>query len=149
MEKICLAQFAVSYETFSKIQDNIEFGNDGASITKRHINQFGANNYLPKFIEIDSGGFMKLQNLQSTLRIYSFKKKKGDESIYSELPLFLNWIDEKILRENCIDTFNKNYDIVEKNKKSLYQNSPMIDVTREMIENLNESRLIHVFDIDG
>ena len=60
---------------------------------------------------------MNLETRPIILRIHSSKKKKGDESLYSELLLFFHWRDERILRQNCAQKFNTNYKEVEENKR--------------------------------
>ena len=91
---------------------------------------------------------MKLRNSPSILRIHSSKKKKGDEGVYSELLLFFHWRKESNLRKNCSDLFKNHYDAVKRNKTAIFPNSTMIDIIREMIENPEDSRPLHLFDMD-
>ena len=80
LEKLCLAQFATSFETCNAKLKSVKF-KDGASIVKGSINQFGSKRRLPKYIKLDDGGTMRLRNSPSVLRIHSSKKKKGNEGI--------------------------------------------------------------------
>ena len=119
------------------------------NIKNQRTNQAGTNKYLPKYIELNSGGFMRLRGSPTILRIHSSNKKKGDEGIYSELLLFFHWRDEKLLRKNRSETFNINYSTIEKTKKSIYPNSAMIDIIRELVEKPEESKPLHLIDIDA
>ena len=91
---------------------------------------------------------MRLRSSPSILRIHSSKKKKGEESTYSELLLFYPWRKERDLREKCIELFNDNFEVIKNNKESIYPNSSMIDVLRELIENPEDARPIHLNDLD-
>ena len=52
------------------------------------IKQFGTDKKLPKYIEVNRGGFMRLRVSPSILRIHSSKKRKGNEGFYAELLLY-------------------------------------------------------------
>ena len=107
LENVCLAQFATSYETAAKPPKGIEFNKNGTSKEKGLIKTFITGKLLPKFIELKSGGYMRLRNSPSILRIHASNKKKGNEKIFSELLLFLPWRDEKKLKDDCIGKSNK------------------------------------------
>ena len=92
---------------------------------------------------------MKLRNSPLILRIHSSKKKKEDEGIYAELLLFFPWKDENELRKNCRDTFNNNFDKIQMNKKSIYPNSSMVDVMRNLVQKPEDARPVHLVDIDA
>ena len=100
LEDLCLAQFAVSYDSCVKPAKNVTFLN-GSSKIKGTLQHFGTKKNLPKFICLNTGSFMRLRESQSILRIHSSKKKKGDESMYAELLLFLPWRNEDNLKRNC------------------------------------------------
>ena len=86
---------------------------------------------------------MHLRDKVFILRIHSSKRKKDDEGIYAELLLFLPWRDENNLRRNYTSLFNDNYNVIKKNKESIYPNSTMVDVMRELIENPENVRPTH------
>ena len=153
LENICLAQFATSFES-CKNPKKVTFNDDGTSEEKGCIKIFGSSQHLPKFIELKSGGFMSLRRYPSILRIHSSKKKKDkNEDLYSELLLFLPWRSEIKLRRSCVELFNSKYDLIEKNRKTIYPHSTMIDVARELLQNPDEngraSHLLDSLDVTG
>ena len=91
---------------------------------------------------------MRLGTLPLILRIHSSKKKKENEGIFSELLLFSPWTDEQNLRKDTQKKFNDNFDVIKVNKQSIYPNSSMVDVLRELIENPEDARPKHLGDID-
>ena len=148
---VCLAQFASSYETCAKPKESIlETFENGASSIEGFIEHFATKEKLPKHIQLKTGGYMRLRNSPLILRIHSSKKKKEEEEgIYSELLLFFPWTDENEIRENCQDNFNNNFETIKMNKKAIYPNSTMVDVMRNLIQNPEEARPIHLVDMDA
>ena len=149
LENVCLAQFATSYLLHTgKIHEKIVFEN-GVSVQEGLIEEFGTSKKLPKFIKLSYGGTMRLRDSPIVLRRHDPKKQKGvDEDKYSELLLFSPWRSETVLRQNIRETFNANYNIIERNKKSIYPNSSMIDEIRDLIGNPEEARPMHLSDLD-
>ena len=89
---------------------------------------------------------MKLRNSPCILRIHSSKKKKEEEGIYAELLLYFPWRSEKKLRENFIDKFNENYEIIKRNKEMIYPNSKMIEDMRELLDSNEDIRPKHLYE---
>ena len=122
---------------------------NGVSVQEGLIEEFGTSKKLPKFIKLSYGGTMRLRDSPIVLRRHDPKKQKGvDEDKYSELLLFSPWRSETVLRQNIRETFNANFHIIERNKKSIYPNSSMIDEIRDLIGNPEESRPMHLSDLD-
>ena len=147
LETICLAQFATSYEACAKPGKNFELV-DGISSIDGTLMEYGTENKLPKYIQLKSGGYMRLRIAPCIMRIHSSKKKKGDEGLYAELLLFFPWRDEKFLRENCIDLFNNNFNVIKENRHHIYPESPMIDTIKELAQNSADVRPVHLSEID-
>ena len=149
LETVCLAQFATSYESSKKPGEKVSFNDDGVSHQKGLIKQFGTDKMLPKYIELNRGGFMRLRVSPSILRIHSSKKKKGNEGFYAELLLYCPWRNESNDLKPPIDKFNENFELVKENKKAIYPNSDMIDVMRDMIQNPSDARPLHLMNMDA
>ena len=147
LENICMAPFATSFESCKKPKKAV-FNDDGVSEEKGGLKIFGCEEPLPKSIQLKSGGYMSLRKFPSILRIHSSKKKKDEnEGIYSELLLFLPWRSEVRLRKDCIQKFDANYDLVERNRKTIYPFSKMIDVAREILDNQeDDGRATHLLE---
>ena len=147
LENICMAQFATSFESCKKPKKAV-FDDDGVSEEKGGLKIFGCEKPLPKSIQLKSGGYMSLRKFPSILRIHSSKKKKDEnEGLYSELLLFLPWRSEVRLRKDCIQKFDANYDLVERNRKTIYPFSKMIDVAREILQNQeDDGRATHLLE---
>ena len=144
-----MAQFATSYESSKKPGKKVSFNDDGVSHQKGLIKQFGTNKLLPKYIELNRGGFMRLRVSPSILRIHSSKKKKGNEGFYAELLLYCHWRNENVDLKPPIDKFNENFELVKENKKAIYPNSDMIDVMRDLIQNPADARSLHLMDMNA
>ena len=149
LEEVCLAQFATSYESSQKPGKNITFNDQGVSVQKGLIKQFRTENPLPKYIELENGSFMRLRGMPSILRIHSSKKKKGDEGLYAELLLFSPWRNEREEFKECNSAFNEKYETIQQNKKVIYPNSDMIDIMRDLIQNPDDARPMHLMDMDA
>ena len=102
-----------------------------------------------KYIELANGSFMRLRGLPSILRIHSSKKKKGDEGLYAELLLFSPWRNEREEFKECNSAFNEKYETIQQNKKVIYPNSDMIDIMRDLIQNPDDARPMHLMDMDA
>ena len=108
---------------------------------------------MPKYIKLEeSGTYMALKTRPVVLRIHSSKKKEYLEGIYSELLLYLPWRKESELKEGkgqeCVDLFNANAETIEHNKTSIFPNSKMIDSMIELLDSNEDTRPIHLADID-
>ena len=144
LENMCLAQFATTYD-YVKKPAKIIF-QEGISQEIGCLEFFGSDTKVPKYIKLNSGGYMQSRNSPFILRIHASKKKKGDEGKYSELLLYFPWRIEKKLRANFNETFNRNYDIIERNKNQIYPNSNMIDEMRDILENNDDTRPRHLLE---
>ena len=147
LEDVCLAQFFTSYVSCQRPGKKIKF-DEGCSTAEGSILQFGTKTKLPKYIELQSNKFMRLRISPIIMRIHSSKKKKEDEVLYAELLLFYPWRNEETLREQCTELFDKHYKLIEANKTSIYPNSSMVDVLRELINNPENARPIHLSEMD-
>ena len=147
LEKICLAQFASFYKTCAKPNKSYSFDN-GVSEERGDLEHFITKERLPKFIELKDGGYMHLREKPFILQIHAFKKKKENEGIFAELLLFFPWRNENDIRQNCITIFNENYDIIKKNKETIYPKYSMVDIMRDLMDNPENSRPIHLGDMD-
>ena len=108
---------------------------------------------MPKYIKLEeSGTYMALKTRPVVLRIHSSKKKEYLEGIYSELLLYLPWRKESELKEGkgqeCVDLFNANAETIELNKTSIFPSSKMIDSMIELLDSNEDTRPIHLADID-
>ena len=68
--------------------------------------------------------------------------------LYAQLLLFYPWRNEETLRVQCAELFNKHYKLIEANKTYIYPNSSMVDVLRELINNPEDARPIHLSEMD-
>ena len=150
LKNMCLAQFATSYVYIQgdKIPKRIKWEN-GSSTEEGLIKEFISGQNLPKYIILKSGTFMSLRNRPLILRIHSSKKKEYMEGIYSECLLYLPWSTEKTdLKENnleeCLDLFNQNKSIIEKNKGKIFPNASMIDAMMELLDSPEGTTPIHL-----
>ena len=145
LEKMCLAQFATTYN-YSTKPANVIFS-EGVSGEKGCLSFYGTKEKVPKYIRLKKNGYMQARNSPFIMRIHSSKKKKADEGKYSELLLYFPWRSEAKLREGFNDTFNVNYDIIMKNKQQIYPNSNMIDEMRDILENNDDTRPKHLCEM--
>ena len=152
LNDVCLAQFSTSY-TYTradKIPKKTEWVKN-ASAEKGDLNVFGSKTeFLPKYIELDSGTFMALRTKPFVLRIHSSKKKEYLEGVYSELLLYLPWRDESELMEGkekqCIDLFTTKEKIINENRMCILPNAPMIDAMMELLDAPDGTNPLHVAD---
>ena len=149
LDKMCLAQFAISYET-SKRPKKEELKKD-ESEAKQEVAIFGTDIMLPKYIFLQNGSVMKLRTTSSILRIHASSKKKGYEEIFAELQLFYPWRSEYEDLfcddgEKCVELFNQVKETVASNKKSIFPHSQTISEIARFLENIEESRPQHLFD---
>ena len=145
LNEMSLAQFTTTYEYSKKPNQKVTF-QEGISEDKGCITLFGTNKNLPKFIELKSGGFMKLRNSPCILRIHSSKKKKAEEGIYAELLLYFPWRSEEKLRVDFINKFNENYEMIKRTKEMIYPNSKMIEDMRELLDSNEDIRPKHLYE---
>ena len=151
LRDVCLAQFATSYAYINKqkIPKKTEWEN-GSSTLRGDLKEFGTENFMPKYIELESGTFMALRTKPLILRIHSSKKKEYMEGIYSELLLYLPWEVENDLKEDhptqCIELFNQNEETLKNNKKAIFPNSPMIDAMMALLDSPESTTPLHLAD---
>lgn len=147
-EKYSLAQFATSYTYVraDKIPKEIKWLDNASQITS-NLKLFGEDEFLPKYISLDSGTYMALRTKPLVLRIHSSKKKEYLEGIYSELLLYLPWRSEKGLKkgssDDCVKLFNDNKDIIDQNRKAILPYAPLIDSMRELLDAPDGTRPLH------
>ena len=106
---------------------------------------------MPKYIKLEkSGTQMALKTRPVILRIHSSSKKEYLEGVYSELLLYKPWRNEIELKEGngqeCVDLFNANTKIIEKNKSSIFPNAKMIDSMMELLDSPEGTRPHHLSD---
>ena len=152
IDDMCLAQFATSYTYISKIKipQDIEWV-ENSSRELGSLVRFGTHDKLPKYIELfDSGTFMALRTKPFVLRIHSSKKKEYLEGVYSELLLYLPWRNESELnegaKESIVDMFNNERTIIERNKKAILPNAPLIDSMIELLDAPDGTKPLHLAD---
>ena len=156
LSDVCLAQFATSYHSIAKksIPKDVEWKKD-SSIEKGLLKQYGSEISMPKYILLTSGKYMQIKTRPIVLRVHASQKKQGPhEIIYSELVLFLPWKNEveelkPHNRLECEKCFQDNFDIIKRNKKSIYPHSEMVDTIREILESGEDSRPTHLADTMG
>ena len=52
------------------------------------------------------------------------------------------------MRENCIDLFNNNFNVIKENRHHIYPESPIIDTIKELAQNSADARPVHLSEID-
>ena len=153
LNDICLAQFATSYQPSSKPrkpEDEISEA-DSVSVSKSTLLRFDkiSNNkneeysdecYLPKFIQLENGSYMKTRKTPSVLRLH--KKKKGHEKTYSELVLFFPWINEDFLypedEEKCASLHKSNFTLIQGNHHKMLPFAEKLTEIQELMQNLKD-----------
>ena len=145
LENICLAQFATTYEPSIKPKDE-EF-NNGVSQTESTLKRFDNDAYLPKYIELQNGKFMKARGHCSVIRLH--KKKHGFEEAYGELVLYLPWRNENLELfpndpELCVELFNDKIELVQFNHEKMLPFSSKIAEIKENLRDMEDEK----FDMD-
>ena len=152
LDDCCLAQFATSYTNIKEHLIPKKIGwEKSASIEEGDLNEFISQMRLPKYIELfDSGTFMSLRSKPLVLRIHSSKKKEYLEGVYSELLLYFPWRNETELKEgkdeDILDLFNRNEEIISRNKRNILPNAPMVNSMMELLDAPEDSKPLHIAD---
>ena len=138
LNKMCLAQFALYYDTLSGTPPKkIEFI-DNASTNVSLTKIFGTDIQLPSFIKLndEKGNTMKLRSSPKILRLH--KKKMSHEQLYSDLLLFLPYRDEStelfVDANECTELYERSKALINQNKKSIFPYSEDIDLVNMIME---------------
>ena len=154
LKSMCLAQFAISYISASRVPKRITFDIDGCSNEYSNQSVFITSENLPRYISLESFGLgkMRLRSVPAVMRIHSSKKKEGHEQQYAELLLYTAWENEKELHaesaKECIKTYHDNINEIQENKEIIYPG----EGTTDLLENLDleVQKPQHIFDmLDG
>ena len=148
---MCLAQFATHYDRCNKPQ-KVEF-EDGISVSTKEtgVEIFGYEGHtLPKYIIINDK-YWGLRGQPKVLRIHASHKKQDFERKYSELLLFIPWIDEDHdLAPDCPEDCEEFYDECEKDieevKKKVFPNQKSSKDMKALFESEQETRPEHIYD---
>ena len=111
LRNMCLAQFAINYDTISAKQvKNITFVNNVSSLDASKMIISWNSKYetpLPKVIKIqqdDKIVYMKLRTFPSVLRLHKWNQTNNPhEFFYSELVLYRPWKSESELHPNDLE----------------------------------------------
>ena len=150
LEKMCLAQFAISYVPASKIPKRIVFKN-GCSNEYAEQTIFKKDTQLPRYISLKNNlGSMRLRAFPAVLRMHNSNKKDGHEQEYSEMLLFSSWRNEiKDLcpdnEEECIEKHLTKVHEIEENRGAIYPGEGTINSLDN--EDLEVQRPTHISDI--
>ena len=96
LDKICLVQFAISYDMMTSKEGSAKTFINGCSEETSDLEEMkivavdiGDEKPLPKFIKLDNNlGYMKLRQQRSVLRRHKKKDNDAHEYYYSQLQLF-------------------------------------------------------------
>ena len=152
LEKMCLAQFVVSYEVCHRIKDDVFGDNVDFSEETGDLKDYTTGKELPLYIRLRDGKTkMRLRRSQQVLRIHASRHKKTNhEQTYSELLLFLPWFDEAELfadpddENKCKQLYLDKKEIIETNRKKIFPFAKTIEVLYDMAE--AEERPAHIYD---
>ena len=148
---MCLAQFATHFDRCQKPQ-NVVF-EDGISVSTNEtgVEIFGYEDQtLPKYIIIKDK-YWGLRNQPKVLRIHASHKKQDFERKYSELLLFMPWIDEDHdlaadRPEDCEEFYDENEREIEEVKKKVFPNQKTSKDMTALFESEKETRPEHIYD---
>ena len=154
LERMCYAQFAISYYYQAKPPKKAVFDDGGHSEQKSEQKILNSEVFLPQNIALGKDlGYMGLRKHPAVLRIHSSNKKDGYEQYYSELQLFTHWRDEKEeffpeSEKKCLEAYEGKKKEIESNKKAIYPGEETIDILETC--NLESLKPIHLGEtIDG
>ena len=148
LKEMCLAQFTSHYEICAKIPKKIKMDDNNASEEKSTQTIFRTNERLPLFIKIndEKETCLKLRGTPFVLRMH--KKKLSHEQVYSEMLLFLPYMNETAEfstdADECMKHYEKNKIIINENRKCIYPFSKDIDLVQTIIES-EENRPIDAY----
>ena len=149
LKEMCLAQFTSHYEMCAKLPKKIEMDGN-ASKDKSDQTIFRTDVRLPLFIKLNDKkeSCMKLRGTPFVLRMH--KKKLSHEQVYSEMLLFLPYMNETAEfstdADECMKHYESNKITINENRKSIYPYSKEIDLVQSIIES-EESRPIDAYDM--
>ena len=150
LEKMCLIQFFSMYDDVQQPNKNIEMKGNVSFQTGSTVIYDDDNTYLPMFIKLSGGGFMKLRSLPLVVRTHKFKED-AHEQLYSEMMLYLNWRNEVIdLERNCFAKCHEKYMMAEerinRNRKKIYPHSKVTEIIKDLVATANTERSAHAYD---
>ena len=160
LENMCLAQWAVSYQSTSKVPKDTNFDNDNNSIDLSNLKLYSnADINLPKYIDLTNFnlGYMRARTFEAVLRVHkSSKKKESHEQFYAELQLYFPWRNEtECLKRNdaseCKNLYTTNFDtIIKINKEKLCPYESVIELSddvEELTKKNKEDKPTHIYDM--
>ena len=109
LEKMCLAEFAMNYDSFSptpaeksKFKDGVSGFDNEKTITSWNVND---RTPLPSQIKLSNNmGYMRLRRIRSVLRMHKFIEEDDPHEFYfSKLFLYRHWRSEDELHPHDID----------------------------------------------
>ena len=150
LDDLCFAQFATSYVSTKKPKEKVEF-NEDVSVSTGPLKMFDSNEELPTYIRLSNDSYMKLKQSPFVMRTHASHKKEGHEENFAELLLFFPWRDETEElfpgdQQMCIETFNRNLDIINKNRKYIFPFSEEVKEITEFMKNSEDNRPQHIYD---
>jgi hypothetical protein len=151
LKMMCLAQFATSYVSTSRLPKTADFDENGISKEFSSQKIFNTDIKLPKYIKLDPKtlGFIRLRTYPAVLRVHNSKRKDGHEQHYSELMLFCPWRDEvkefhRGDAEKCINKYHEKKEEIDQNRKLIFPGEATIELMDSAEFELQ--RPSHVFD---
>ena len=123
---------------------------DYASLDKSTQTLFRTGEKLPLFIRLNDQKSicMRLRSTPFVLRIH--KKKFSHEQLYSEMLLFLPYLNETAElfteAEKCIKLYEEKKNIINENRKMIYPFSEDIDLVQTILDS-DENRPIDAYDM--
>ena len=142
LEDVCLAQFSTSYVYVSQknLPKKVQWkanGNISASYsTLRSFDSDGK--FLPRYIKLSDGSFMRARTIATVLRMHNSSKKKGHAVEYAELLLFFPWRDESKLHpgdgRRCVSLYESNKSVILQNHSKMLPFSSKLKEVQETME---------------
>ena len=166
LNKMCLAQFAISYDMMPNREGSRKKYLKGASeeVSTNPDMQLASYNPdhekgLPKWIKLsDNLGYMRLRKYRSILRLHKLREDKNPhEYYYSQLLLFSPWTKEKEdlahgSAEDCLRLFqmraneNEVMTNIEKTQDKLFPYMNSVQEGRVVVAHFDDKRPTHVGD---
>ena len=142
LDDICLAQFSTSYVYLSKknLPKKVEWENPGdVSVLDSSLRRFDSDcEFLPRYIKLSDGSFMRARTIASVLRMRNSFNKKGHEVEYSELLLFFPWRSESDLSPDngseCMSLYERSKSVIFKNRGQMLPFSSKLKEVQETME---------------
>ena len=151
LQDMCLAEFATKFVTCSAstiTENKIKFNHDRVSDMLGFLRSFDSNEFLPKYIHLINGRYMKLREQPFILRTY--KEKDTIKAAYAALLLFSPWTNESELMSNDLDQmqllFNSRLEAIEINRKRIFPYAKQLEELRLLMPsdsgNLERNQLL-------